>query len=41
VAIHHGYLFNGAAPDEENINERVHWSVPAKRSGGTTPLITQ
>jgi len=38
VAIHHGYLFNSAAPDEENINERVHWSVLAKRGSGATPL---
>jgi hypothetical protein len=38
AAIHHGYLFNSAAPDEENINERVHWSVLAKRSSGATPL---
>ena len=37
MAIHHGYLFNGAAPDEENINERVHWSVLAKRSSCATP----
>ena len=38
VAIHHGYLFNSPAPEEENINERVHWSVLAKRSSGATPL---
>ena len=36
VAIHHGYLLNSAAPDEEHINERVHWSVLAKRTGGMT-----
>ena len=27
MAIHHGYIFSSAAPDEENINERVHWSA--------------
>ena len=37
VAIHHGYVFNSAAPDEENINERIHWSVLAKRTSRTTP----
>ena len=38
MAIHHGYIFNSAAPDEENINERVHWSAIAKRGSGATPL---
>jgi uncharacterized protein (DUF2235 family) len=38
MAIHHGYIFNSAAPDEENINERVHWSALAKRGSGATPL---
>jgi uncharacterized protein (DUF2235 family) len=37
AAIHHGYLFNSAAPDEENINERVHWSVLSKRTSSSTP----
>jgi hypothetical protein len=32
VAIHHGYLMNSADPTEEHINERVHWSVIAKRT---------
>jgi uncharacterized protein (DUF2235 family) len=32
-AIHHGYLFNSKEPEEEHINERVHWSVVAKRAG--------
>ena len=36
MAIHHGYVFNSAAPDKENINERVHWSVIAKRDSGAT-----
>jgi type VI secretion system (T6SS) phospholipase Tle1-like effector len=36
-AIHHGYLFNSAVSDEQNINERVHWSVLAKRESGATP----
>jgi uncharacterized protein (DUF2235 family) len=38
VAIHHGYLINSENPDEEHINERVHWSVIAKHQGRTTPL---
>jgi hypothetical protein len=32
VAIQHGYLFNTEDPTEEHINERVHWSVIAKRA---------
>jgi hypothetical protein len=36
VAIHHGYLFNTPAPNEVHINERVHWSVLAKRISSTT-----
>ena len=31
IAIHHGYLRNTADPAQEHINERVHWSVIAKR----------
>jgi hypothetical protein len=31
VAIHHGYFSNSEDPTEEHINERVHWSVIAKR----------
>jgi len=34
VAIDHGYMFNTANADEENINERVHWSVLQKRNAG-------
>jgi len=30
-AIHHGYVSNTAVPAEEHINERIHWSVLAKR----------
>ncbi|MGC2223054.1 MAG: DUF2235 domain-containing protein, partial [Methylocella sp.] len=30
-AIHHGIFFNTRNPAEERINERVHWSVLAKR----------
>jgi type VI secretion system (T6SS) phospholipase Tle1-like effector len=33
VAIHHGYVFNSRDAGEEHINERVHWSVIAKRTG--------
>ena len=36
VAIHHGYLTNSEDLNEENINERVHWSVIAKRRDNTT-----
>ena len=32
VAIHHGYFTNSKDPTEEHINERVHWSVIAKRT---------
>jgi hypothetical protein len=32
VAIQHGYLVNSEDPTEEHINERVHWSVIAKRT---------
>jgi uncharacterized protein (DUF2235 family) len=34
-AICHGYLLNTEDPAEERINERVHWSVIAKRQGRT------
>jgi len=34
VAICHGYFFNRNNPDEEHINERIHWSVIKKRGGG-------
>jgi hypothetical protein len=37
VAIHHGYFFNSKNPDEEHINECVHWSVMAKHAGRTSP----
>jgi hypothetical protein len=37
-AIHHGYVSNTANPREEHINERVHWSVIAKRQEQKTPL---
>jgi uncharacterized protein (DUF2235 family) len=30
-AIHHGYFTNTHNPQEEHINEKVHWSVLAKR----------
>jgi uncharacterized protein (DUF2235 family) len=32
VAIHHGYFSNSKDPTEEHINERVHWSVMARRT---------
>ena len=32
VAIAHGYVANSEDPTEEHINERVHWSVIAKRA---------
>jgi uncharacterized protein (DUF2235 family) len=35
VAIHHGYFSNSEDPTEEHINERVHWSVIAKRVSTT------
>jgi uncharacterized protein (DUF2235 family) len=34
-AMHYGYLFNSADPSKERINERVHWSVVAKRQERT------
>ena len=37
VAIQHGPFINRENPDEEHINERVHWSVIAKRERRTTP----
>jgi hypothetical protein len=37
VAIHHGYFFNSEAADQENINERVHWSAIAKREQAAAP----
>jgi hypothetical protein len=37
VAIHHGYFVNSEAADQENINERVHWSVVAKRQSNAVP----
>ena len=33
VAIQHGYFFNSENPAEVHINEKVHWSVIAKRGG--------
>jgi hypothetical protein len=33
VAIQHGYFTNSENPAEEHINEKVHWSVIAKRGG--------
>jgi uncharacterized protein (DUF2235 family) len=35
VAIHHGYFSNSEDPTQEHINERVHWSVIAKRVSTT------
>jgi hypothetical protein len=32
VAIQHGYFSNSEDSTEEHINERVHWSVIAKRT---------
>jgi hypothetical protein len=32
VATQHGYLANSEDPTKEHINERVHWSVIAKRT---------
>jgi uncharacterized protein (DUF2235 family) len=32
IAIHHGYFSNSEDPTEEHVNERVHWSVIAKRA---------
>ena len=32
VAIYHGYFSSSKDPTEEHINERVHWSVIAKRT---------
>jgi hypothetical protein len=40
VAIHHGYFFNTKDPTEEHINERVHWSVIAKRAAGGAATYT-
>jgi uncharacterized protein (DUF2235 family) len=37
VAIHHDYFSDSRAPNRENINERVHWSVLAKRDSSATP----
>jgi uncharacterized protein (DUF2235 family) len=37
-AIHHGYVSNTVDPREEHINERVHWSVIAKRQEQRAPL---
>jgi hypothetical protein len=34
-AIHHGYVSNSTEPQEEHINERIHWSVLAKRDERT------
>jgi hypothetical protein len=30
-AIHHGYFSNTENPNEDRINERIHWSVVQKR----------
>ena len=38
VAIHHGYLTNSEDLNEENINERVHWSVIEKGRINKKPL---
>ena len=38
AAIHHGYLSNTEDPNEEHINERIHWSVIAKHQAQTAPL---
>jgi uncharacterized protein (DUF2235 family) len=35
VAIRHGYLFSTEDPTNEHIDERVHWSVIAKRASAT------
>jgi len=40
VAIQHGYFTNSENPAEEHINERVHWSVIAKRAAVGTPTYT-
>jgi hypothetical protein len=40
VAIQHGYFTNTENPAEENINERVHWSVIAKRAAVSNPTYT-
>jgi hypothetical protein len=34
-ALHYGYLLNTPDPTKERINERVHWSVVAKRQDHT------
>jgi hypothetical protein len=38
AAVHHGYLSNTEDPNQEHINERVHWSVIDKHHGQTAPL---
>ena len=38
VAIHHGYLTNSEDLNQQNINERVHWSVIEKGRGNAMPL---
>jgi Uncharacterized alpha/beta hydrolase domain (DUF2235) len=38
AAIHRGYLSNTEDPNEEHINERVHWSLIAKHREQKTPL---
>jgi hypothetical protein len=40
VAIHHGYFGNSKDPTEEHINERVHWSVIAKRGSPAGDLYS-
>ena len=40
VAIYHGYFSDTEDPDEEHINERVHWSVIEKREARTQPAYT-
>jgi uncharacterized protein (DUF2235 family) len=35
-AIHHGIFFNTRRPQEEHVNEKVHWSVVAKRGKPST-----
>jgi uncharacterized protein (DUF2235 family) len=40
-ATHHGYFGNTDDADQENINERVHWSVIEKRSARGTGSATE
>jgi hypothetical protein len=38
VAIDHGAFFNTPNPDEEHVNERIHWSVLRKLGQPCTML---